>query len=73
MRTGYGPKKRTMRGKPENKRMHLMTFIEISKPCTTAKPTNTTVVFGESTSHLRIASNSMISGISSPTQPLATA
>jgi ubiquinol oxidase len=32
MRTGYGPKIRTLLGEAENERMHLMTFIEISKP-----------------------------------------
>lgn len=31
MRTGYGPKIRTLLGEAENERMHLMTFIEISK------------------------------------------
>ena len=34
MRTGYGPKIRTLLGEAENERMHLMTFIEISKPNT---------------------------------------
>lgn len=32
MRTGYGPKIRILLGEAENERMHLMTFIEISKP-----------------------------------------
>jgi ubiquinol oxidase len=32
MRTGYGPKIRTLLGEAENERMHLMTFIEIAKP-----------------------------------------
>lgn len=32
MRTGYGPKIRTLLGEAENERMHLMTFIDISKP-----------------------------------------
>jgi ubiquinol oxidase len=32
MRTGYGQKIRTLLGEAENERMHLMTFIEISKP-----------------------------------------
>jgi ubiquinol oxidase len=32
MRTGYGPKIRTLLGEAENERMHLMTLIEISKP-----------------------------------------
>lgn len=32
MRTGYGPKIRTLLSEAENERMHLMTFIEISKP-----------------------------------------
>ena len=32
MRTGYGPKIKTLLGEAENGRMHLMTFIEISKP-----------------------------------------
>lgn len=32
MRTGYGPKIRTLLEEAENERMHLMTFIEIAKP-----------------------------------------
>ena len=32
MRTGYGPKIRTLLGEAENERMHLMTFIEIAQP-----------------------------------------
>lgn len=32
MRTGYGPRIRTLLGEAENERMHLMTFIEIAKP-----------------------------------------
>lgn len=32
MRTGYGPQIRTLLEEAENERMHLMTFIEISKP-----------------------------------------
>jgi ubiquinol oxidase len=32
MKTGYGPKIRTLLEEAENERMHLMTFIEIAKP-----------------------------------------
>jgi ubiquinol oxidase len=32
MKTGYGPKIRTLLAEAENERMHLMTFIEIAKP-----------------------------------------
>jgi len=32
MKTGYGPKIRTLLAEAENERMHLMTFIEIVKP-----------------------------------------
>ena len=32
MKTGYGPKIRTLLDEAENERMHLMTFIEIAKP-----------------------------------------
>lgn len=32
MRTGYGPRIRILLEEAENERMHLMTFIEISKP-----------------------------------------
>jgi ubiquinol oxidase len=32
MKTGYGPKIRTLLAEAENERMHLMTFIEIIKP-----------------------------------------
>jgi ubiquinol oxidase len=32
MRTGYGPKIRTLLAEAENERMHLMTFIDIAKP-----------------------------------------
>jgi ubiquinol oxidase len=32
MRTGYGPKIRTLLAEAENERMHLMTFVEIVKP-----------------------------------------
>jgi ubiquinol oxidase len=32
MRTGFGPMIRTLLEEAENERMHLMTFIEISKP-----------------------------------------
>lgn len=32
MRTGFGPSIRTLLEEAENERMHLMTFIEISKP-----------------------------------------
>ncbi len=34
MRTGYGPKIRTLLAEAENERMHLMTFIDIAKPTT---------------------------------------
>jgi ubiquinol oxidase len=32
MKTGYGPKIRTLLDEAENERMHLMTFIEIAQP-----------------------------------------
>ena len=32
MRTGYGPRIRTLLAEAENERMHLMTFIEIAQP-----------------------------------------
>jgi ubiquinol oxidase len=32
MKTGYGPKIRTLLAEAENERMHLMTFIEIAQP-----------------------------------------
>lgn len=32
MKTGYGPKIRTLLAEAENERMHLMTFIEIANP-----------------------------------------
>jgi ubiquinol oxidase len=32
MKTGHGPKIRTLLAEAENERMHLMTFIEIAKP-----------------------------------------
>jgi len=32
MKTGYGPKIRTLLAEAENERMHLMTFLEVAKP-----------------------------------------